>query len=260
MEFLKKIFGAAKPPSTPIGNAAPADATPGFNQPAPLTNSVDMTLVFIPAGRFNMGSPREEVGHMPDEAQHAVTLTRAFWLAATPVTQMQWRAVMGTDPSHFTGQKDLPVENISWEQAVLFCEKLSELEGETYRLPTEAEWEYACRAGTTGRFSGSENLDELGWYNINAAEKTHPVMRKKPNAWGLYDMHGNVWEWCSDNYGVYPKGDSTDPAGPDSGEGKAIRGGAWSAFLARARCAQRGHKDANTQRSDIGFRVCRDGS
>jgi formylglycine-generating enzyme required for sulfatase activity len=190
-----------------------------------LTNSIGMKLKLLYPGQFMMG---EGSGY------HQVTLTKPFYLGVYQVTQEQYQKVMGTNPSHFKGARN-PVENVSWKDAVELCRKLSELPeekkaGRVYRLPTEAEWEYACRAGTTTTYCFGDDQSQLGeyaWFEKNSNSKTHPVGEKKPNAWGLYDMHGNVWEWCADWYGDYPKGAVTDPVGPATGSIRVGRGGSW---------------------------------
>ena len=204
----------------------------------PIANSIGMVLVPIPAGEFMMGSPESEECRDDDETQHGVTLTKSFHLGRTEVTQGQWKAVMGTPP--WEGEDDVkegddyPATHVSWEDAVEFCRKLSEKEGVEYRLPTEAEWEYACRAGTTTVWSFGDVEPQLGgyaWCRDNAGDfgekYAHIVGQKKTNPWGLHDMHGNVWEWCHDRYGKYPSGDVTDPVGPASGSYRVFRGGGW---------------------------------
>ena len=206
-----------------------------------------------------MGSPEGKVGRFHDELQHEVTLTRSFYMKTTPVTQGEWKALMGNNPSHFSSRgADCPVERVSWYDALAYCNALSCTEGlepcydlsacsgtpgtkgyscpdtlsfsldcEGYRLPTEAEWEYACRAGTTTRFhSGDdeEDLGKVGWYYGNSGGTTHPVDEKAPNAWGLYDMHGNVCEWCWDWYGAYPTKAVTEPMGATTGSLRVFRG------------------------------------
>jgi formylglycine-generating enzyme required for sulfatase activity len=166
---------------------------------------------------------------------HTVTITKGYFMGIYEVTQEQYQKVMGTNPSAFKGS-NLPVENVSWNDAVEFCKEVSEKEGKTYRLPTEAEWEYACRAGTTTKFSFGNSESQLGyyaWYKQNSGDKTHPVGEKKPNAWGLYDMQGNVWEWCLDWYAKnwYSKGPAENPLNERYGDkwGRVLRGGGWDA-------------------------------
>jgi len=209
-----------------------------------LGEGVTMKLVRIRPGKFMMGSPDFEQGHEDHEGpQHEVTISKAFYMGVTEVTQDQYEAVMGKNPSHVKGPTN-PVEVVSWDDAVLFCRKLSEKTGKTLRLPTEAEWEYACRAGTTTRFSFGDSESALGdyaWHKGNCGGKTQPVAQKKPNAWGLYDMHGNVKEWCADWLGSYPTGTSVDPQGAASGVHRVARGGDWSTDSTdwRLQCANR---------------------
>ena len=181
----------------------------------------DMDFCRIPAGTFFMGE---------QETLHQVTLTKDFYLARYPITQALWQTIMGNNPSHFKGENH-PVDQVSWEDVQEFIANLNERTGENlYRLPTEAEWEYACRSGSSGTYSFGDDeklLGEYAWFNNNSEQKTHPVGGKKPNAWGLYDMHGNVWEWCQDWHGDYPQGSVTDPVGLSSGSRRVFRGGSW---------------------------------
>jgi formylglycine-generating enzyme required for sulfatase activity len=189
------------------------------------TNDFGMTFVLIQPGTFVMGSPEGETGRDSDEVQHNVTLTQKYYLQTTEVTQGQWKAVMGSNPSYFSScGDDCPVEQVSWEDAQAFIEKLNLHENANrYSLPTEAQWEYAARAGSTTALANGNlvetncsldtNLNAMGWYCGNGDDKTHPVAQKQPNSWGLYDMHGNVWEWCQDWYGSYPDISVTDPGG-----------------------------------------------
>ncbi len=193
-----------------------------------ITNSIGMKLVLIPKGTFQMGSPIEEAGADNDEHLHQVTISKDYYLGVTEVTQGQYKKVMGVNPSRFqrlafaSDSSMYPVESVSWEDAVEFCKRLSELPeenkaGRVYRLPTEAEWEYACRAGSKTAFYFGDDLELIGayaWHAANSGGRTHPVGEKKPNAWGLHDMHGNVWEYCSDWFDDYPEGAVTDPVGP----------------------------------------------
>ena len=228
--------------------------------PAETTNSIDMKFVRIQPGTFMMGSPQDEAGREKNEVRHKVTLTRAFMIQTTPVTQKQWKSLMDRNTSIFQGE-DLPVERVTWAEAEAFCEKLSTKEGKHYRLPTEAEWEYACRAGTTTAYYAGNNeaaLGEAGWYGANSEEKTHPVGQKKPNAWGLYDMHGNVSQWCQDRHGDYPAGNASDPKGPADGSSRILRGGCWAESAKECRCARRSWNGPDIRQPYYGFRVCLD--
>ena len=222
-----------------------------------LGKGVTMKLVRIRPGKFMMGSPDSEKGRKDDEGpQHEVTISKAFYLGVTEVTQAQYEAVMGKNPSHFKGAAN-PVENVSWNGAVLFCRKLSAKTGKAFRLPTEAEWEYACRAGSKTRFSFGDSESALGdyaWHQGNCGGKTQPVAQKKPNAWGLYDMLGNVWNLCADWYGSYPSGASTDPQGATSGDRRVIRGGCYGDGAGFVRCAARTRRGPAERLNCDGFR------
>jgi len=223
-----------------------------------LGGGVTMKCILVPAGKFMMGSAKSETDRHSDEGpQHEVTITKPFYMAATEVTQEQYQRIMGTNPSHFKGAKN-PVECVSWDDAAEFCRRLSERTGKTVRLPTEAEWEYACRAGSTTRYcfgDADEGLGEYAWHSANSGTTTHPVGHKKSNAWGLYDMHGNVWEWCADWYGDYPKGAVTDPQGPASGAFRVLRGGSWDGSLDGCRSASRFDTAPGYRFYFYGFRV-----
>ena len=233
----------------------------------PITNSIGMKLVYIPHGEFMMGSPSSELDRYPDEGPvHRVTITRGFYMSSTEVTQAQYRSIMGTSPSYFEGD-DNPVEKVSWNDAVEFCKKLSEKERKTYRLPTEAEWEYACRGKTTTPFYTGETISTdqanyngkyvygngtKGIYRV----KTIPAGTFSPNEFGLYDMHGNVWEWCkdkfnSDYYSIRP---ATDPQGPSTGRYRMLRGGSWLNEPWGCRSASRGRWAPVSAHSVLGFR------
>jgi sulfatase modifying factor 1 len=230
---------------------------------------IGMTFKEISSGTFMMGSPETERGRFDNETQHPVTITKPFYMQTTEVTQGQWQAVMGTEPwkglAVITEGPNYPAAFISWEHAVAFCEKLSTKEGKTYRLPTEAEWEYACRAGTetTWSFGNDEKLlDDYAWYRWGEGKGLlKQVGLKKPNAFGLYDMHGNVFEWCHDYYeeDYYKQSPEKDPTGPASGSFRVLRGGSWN-FLARyARSARRVWPGAVNRRSGfVGFRLVRE--
>jgi len=234
-----KADAEAKVKAEAIKNANYTETTAGLN----------IKMVFIKGGTFIMGSPESEVDRENNEMQHRVTLSN-FYIGRYEVTQKQWRAVMGNNPSHFTNCDNCPVEMISWYDAQEFIKKLNAKMGKTYRLPTEAEWEYACRAGTTTPFNTGHNLttsqanyDGSLPYNNNAKgvyrKKTMPVGSFAPNAWGLYDMHGNVGEWCSDWYGNYTSDAKTNPTGPISGSYRALRGGSWYCISQNCRSANR---------------------
>ena len=251
------------------------------NQPKVLTNSIDMKLVLIPKGTFMMGSPPDEKDSEEDERRHEVTISRDYHLGMHEVTQVQYRQIMGKNPSGFQGDRvaerhpetgrlvtevnsaNHPVEQVSWSDAVEFCQRLSALPeekkaGRVYRLPSEAEWEYACRAGSQTAYSfGSDekSLVNFGWYDSNSKGITHAVGLKKANAWGLYDMHGNVFEWCADWYGVYPKGSATDPRGPEDGSDRVFRGGCWLNVAVNCRSAFRYGLVPSIRSFNLGFRV-----
>jgi len=234
------------------------------------SNSIGMKFILIPPGTFTMGSPHSEKGRYSNETQHEVTLRQAFYLQTTEVTQRQWKAVMGTNPSNFKDcGADCPAERVSWNDCQEFIRRLNQKEGTNrYRLPTEAEWEYACRAGTTTAFANGgitetgcdrdPNLAAMGWYCGNAGNKTHPVAHKNPNAWDLYNMHGNVYEWCEDWYGDYPNAHVTDPKGPSSGTYRVLRGGSWGYGAGGCRAANRGWGGPGYRDSGGGFRLVRD--
>ncbi|MCY2987715.1 MAG: SUMF1/EgtB/PvdO family nonheme iron enzyme, partial [Planctomycetota bacterium] len=232
--------GSPQPSAETAHSSAPPPVDVSKEVPAPtpetLTNSIGMKLVLIPAGEFLMGSPdSESSARSGEKPQHRVRITTPFYLGVYEVTQTQYQNVVGSNPSHFKGES-LPVEDVSWADAVEFCKRLSEEFEEraawrTYRLPTEAEWECACRAGSTSKYSFGDSEDELGtyaWYGKNSGNTTHPVGAKQANVWGLYDMHGNVWEWCADGYGPYAAGSASDPSGPGSASRQVLRGGSWS--------------------------------
>jgi formylglycine-generating enzyme required for sulfatase activity len=221
-----------------------------------------MQFVLIPAGTFQMGSPESEPGRSENEKQHQVTINQPFYLQTTPVTQGQWQKVIHNNPSYFKEcGEDCPVEMVSWEDAQGFIENPNQMEKtDSYRMPTEAEWEYACRAKSTRKWGFIDNeakLEEHAWYIKNSGDKTQPVGKKKPNAWGLYDMHGNVCEWCQDWHGDYPPGPVTDPKGPPSGEYRAFRGGSWGGIAGFTRSANRNRRNSYSRHSGIGFRVAR---
>ena len=228
-------------------------------------------MVWIKPGTFIMGSPASDPDSdgTRERPQTVVTLTKAFWMGSHEVTQGEHVAVIGSNPSQFTGNSNRPVEYVSWNDAVAYCAALTTTERMAgrlpatwgYRLPTEAEWEYACRAGArTTRFGYGDDLSGAGltnyaWIVGNSSSTTHPVEQKLGNPWGLMDMHGNVYEWCQDYFGTYPGGSVTDPQGPNSGSYRVFRGGGWSVSPATCRSAQRDYYDPPFVSPSVGFRV-----
>ena len=231
-------------------------------------NSLGMRFVLIQPGKFLMGSPEDEPGRYSGERPHRVNLTKPFYLQTTEVTQGQWQALMGKNPSgHKRCGDGCPVEQVSWDDVQKFIQKLNQKEGaDKYRLPTEAEWEYACRAGSTSAFPNGNiselqcgrdpNLDAMGWYCWNSKNSVQPVAQKKPNAWGLYDMSGNVQEWCQDWFGGYPDDEVVNPNGPKEGSYRVMRGGVWYSPARDARCASRFGSPPRYRFQHIGFRLC----
>ena len=224
--------------------------------------STGMEFVLIPAGKFTMGSPLEEEGRYNDEDPvHEVTIKDSFYMGKYPVTQKQWNEIMGSNPSDFKGD-DRPVEKVSWDDALVFIKKLNEKEkNNKYRLPSEAEWEYACRAGTTTRYSFGDDESKIGdyaWY-VNLKDGTHTVGQKKPNPWGLYDMHGNVWEWVQDKWHENYNGAPSDGSAWEDGDSsdRVIRGGGWSDNARSCRSANRGRRDPGDLNNYVGFRLLR---
>ena len=226
-------------------------------------------MIWIHSGTFKIGSPFTEKERGSDEDPHTkVMISRGFWMSKYEVTQEKYELFTGTNPSHFNGNSNSPVEMVNWHEAVAYCVEFTRQareeerlpKGYEYRLPTEAEWEYACRAGTTTRFSYGNDPDysqlgEYAWYSNNSSKTTHPVGQKKPNGWGLYDMHGNVWEWCLDWHGDYPGGSTADPQGPTVGTSCVRRGGRWGSPARYCRSATRDYSQPNFRHSGVGFRI-----
>ncbi len=269
-------------PSTSLDFGKPGvDSSPGRPEGANaqaelvlnLGNDVKMGLMLIKAGSFWMGSPDSDNEASPDEKpRHRVTLTRDFYLGKFPVTQGQYRRITGKTPSFFSARgggkeqvqgmntRHFPVETVSWDDANAFCAALSQLTGRRCALPTEAQWEYACRAGSETRFYFGDNAKELGdleWYKANSGERTHEVGTRKPNAFGLFDMTGNVWEWCQDRYGqrYYENANAEDPQGPAEGDARVLRGGSWRSRPRDCRSAYRNGNDPASRTNFLGFRI-----
>ncbi len=230
------------------------------------TNDLGMKFVWIQPGTFTMGSPSSESGRNSDERQHRVTLTKGFHMQTTEVTQGHWKAVVGTRPwsgnQYVKEGDDYPAAHVSWDDARAFIQQLSQKTGQAYRLPTEAEWEYACRAGSDKAYCFGNDAGDLGryaWYDNNAdavgEDHAHAVAQKLPNTWGLYDMHGNVWEWCQDWKGDYPSGHVTDPTGPTSGANRVLRGGSWDFVAGYCRSAYRAGLNPGYRLRFYGFRL-----
>ncbi|MDR2032480.1 MAG: formylglycine-generating enzyme family protein [Azoarcus sp.] len=223
------------------------------------TNSIGMVLIAIPPGSFMMGSDPKEKSRANEYPKHRVTLGKPFYLGKYEVTQAQWQAVMGNNPSRYKAQGH-PVENVSWEDIQVFIQRLNEREGtQGYRLPTEAEWEYAARAGTQTLFSfGRKRLVRQHACYFNTSMRIScPVGERDPNPWGLYDMHGNVWEWVQDWYDpdYYASSPENDPPGPASGEMRVLRGGGWHSALSPLRSANRGFRRPDYRDGRSGFRL-----
>jgi formylglycine-generating enzyme len=239
-------------------------------------NSLNMTFVLVPPGTFTMGSQTGDMDRKRDETLHDVTISRPFYMQTTEVTVRQWREIMGS-PWFFKkkGKEDMPVTNVSWDDCKEFIRKLNNRKEGVYRLPTEAEWEYACKGGTDTVYGWGNAIDcAKAMYANNtlkvadcvkwvrskglASDKPAPVESYAPNPWGLYDMPGNVWEWCQDWYGPYPKGPVVDPQGPQSGTERVRRGGSWYGTWKRCRCANRNFSHPANRYQTTGFRLVRE--
>ena len=223
-----------------------------------VVNGVKFNMVKIKGGTFRMGATSEQSNYDNDEKPvHSVTLSD-YYMGETEVTQELWEAVMGSNPSRFMGDNQRPVERVSWDDCQEFIKKLNQLTGKEFRLPTEAEWEYAARGGKYSRgyrYSGSNNSDEVAWYDSNSGSKTHPVKTKKDNELGLYDMSGNVWEWCNDWWGCYQSNSQTNPTGPSEGESRVLRGGGWCYFDMGVRVSRRDYLTPGYRHIIIGLRL-----
>ncbi len=267
LPLLVSMAGAQNKTALVIGNG---DYKNNF---AALKNPVPEDFIYVEGGTFQMGSTE---GSSDEEPVHTVRVGD-FYIGKYEVTQAEWQEAMGRNPSRFKGT-NRPVERVSWYDAVEYCNKLSQREGLTpvyringksvtanwnadgYRLPAEAEWEYAARGGSSSRgykYAGSDNVGRAGWYDDNSGDKTHPVGGKSPNELGIYDMSGNVWEWCWDWKGAYSSGSQTNPKGPGSGSGRVLRGGSWVDSARYLRSAYRSSGSPGISHDSIGFRLVR---
>ena len=253
--FVALFVGHGFPEAAELPSQRPINEPEPFpsDLPRTITNSLGIKMNLIPAGKFTMGE---------GATAHEVTLTQPFYLGATEVTNAQGILLMGFTPSKWRAA-DHPVGNLKWHEALKFCEILSsrpaeKAAGRVYRLPTEAEWEFACRAGSTTTYSFGDDeslLGDFGWFDGNSNGKTHPVGWKQPNAWGLYDMHGNASEWCSDWYGDYAGGSATNPRGLSEGSLRVNRGGSRGSSAGACRSAGRGRNDPSSNYGSVGFRL-----
>jgi len=244
---LKRLESGTTTVSSPIN---PTNSS-GVKAGTLISNKLGMKFAYIPPGSFQMG----ESGDI-----HTVTISQGFYLGSTEVTQTQWVSVMFNNPSSFNNCDNCPVENVSWEDVQAFIKKLNDRGDGKYRLPTEAEWEYAARAGSTTKYSfgdGEGSLGSYAWYDANSGSRTHDVATKQPNAWGLYDMHGNVWEWVQDWYGDYPNGAVTNPRGATTGSDRVFRGGSWGSSAMILRSAGRSADAPLVRDQFLGFRLVR---
>ena len=224
-----------------------------------MVKGVEFKMIKVEGGTFSMGATSEQEydALSCEKPVHSVTLSD-YYIGETEVTQELWEAVMGSNPSYFEGDNQRPVENVSWNDCQKFIKKLNRLTGKEFRLPTEAEWEYAARGGKYSRgykYSGSNNSDEVAWYDSNSGSKTHPVKTKKDNELGLYDMSGNVWEWCNDWWGCYQSNSQTNPTGPSEGESRVLRGGGWCYFDMGVRVSRRDYLTPGYRHIIIGLRL-----
>ena len=221
-------------------------------------NGVSFKMIAVKGGTFTMGATSEQTGAESVESPtHSVTLSD-YYIGETEVTQELWSAVMGSNPSKFTGNMQHPVERVSWDDCQTFISRLNELTGETFRLPTEAQWEYAARGGNQAQgrlYSGSNTIDDVAWYTSNSSSTTHPVKTKAPNELGIYDMTGNVWEWCFDWYGAYSSAAQTDPTGPATGSYRVRRGGSWNYNATYCRVAYRYINTPSFSSGSLGLRL-----
>ena len=257
-ELAKKLLGMGK--GHTVSNNSRRTGTSSGSNAEYIENvlNLNMKMLYVEGGTFTMGATSEQGSDAESDENpaHSVQLD-SYYISATEVTQAQWQAVMGTNPSYFKGS-NRPVENVSWHDAQAFCRELSNITGKTYLLPTEAQWEYAARGGNKSRqnkYSGSYAIDAVAWYTDNSGGATHDVGAKRPNELGIYDMSGNVWEWCSDWYGSYPSSSQINPTGPSSGSGRVLRGGSWYGNAGSCRVSDRSVSYPSSRFYNYGFRV-----
>ena len=218
-----------------------------------LPGGATMEMIWCAPGKFEMGSPADEPGRFDNETRRSVTITKGFWLGKYEVTQRQWESVMRSNYSRFKNP-DNPVENVSWHDCEAFIRRVNGTLGGVARFPTEAEWEYACRAGSDAPVAGNGVLADMAWYDQNSDNQAHKVGKNQPNAWGFYDMHGNVLEWCSDWFSL-PTGNAVDPKGPPSGSFKVLRGGCWFFYDRDCRSAYRLKREPRLRNCILGLRL-----
>jgi formylglycine-generating enzyme required for sulfatase activity len=259
--LLQREVGTSIKPLKETESTQSPNATISEHEPeakphiAVLHNDAQIDFVWIPPGTFTMGSPENEFGRNENELAHTVTLSKGFWMGKYEVTQLQWEGVMQSNPSRNVSPHN-PVENVTWMDTQEFIQRLNRTEDGEYRLPTEAEWEYACRAGTTTAYYFGDDSSQLGdyaWFKDNSTTR-HPVGQRLPNAWGLYDMLGNVWEWCNDCYGEFSAEPVTDPKGAPVGD-RVSRGGSWFISADQCRSAKREGTRPNLAHISRGFRL-----
>jgi formylglycine-generating enzyme required for sulfatase activity len=223
------------------------------------TAGLNLDMILVQGDTFTMGCTSEQGSDCYDSEKPSFNVTLSdYYIGKYPVTQAQWKAVMGNNPSHFSGCDNCPVEYVSWNDIQEFLKKINQMTGKNYRLPTEAEWEFAARGGvsaTATKYAGSNNIDEVAWYTSNSGSKTKPVGTKKPNELGIYDMSGNVWEWCGDWYGDYSSSSKTNPTGASTGSYRVLRGGSWINIARRCRVSDRGSGSPVSRYRNDGFRV-----
>ena len=251
-----RVCGAKNTPC-PYGGKHPKVVFDGRDKTY-TANGVSFTMKPVAGGTFTMGSTSEQQEPSDDEwPTHTVTLSD-YYIGETEVTQELWTAVMGSNPSEFTGNMQRPVEKVSWDDCQTFIRKLNELTGANFRLPTEAEWEFAARGGRYScgyQYSGSRKLGDVAWYYGNSSSTTHPVRTKSPNELGIYDMTGNVWEWCQDWFGNYSLSSQTNPTGPSTGSNRVYRGGGWSSRARSCRSANRDDCMPGSRYYNLGLRL-----